>query len=87
MLFMREAEKMGRKLMSLPRALEAAGGISDSTRRRLPDFPEPVVLSRTKAGRPARIAFVEAEVLAWCEQRIASHRGSAPTAPDQRPDS
>lgn len=79
MLFKRE-DRMHR-LMSLPKALEACGGISDSTRRRLVDFPKAVVLSRTKAGRPCRIAFIEAEVLAWCEERIASHRSPAPTAP------
>ena len=69
---MKGANRMGRRLMSLPKALEAAGGISDSTRRRLLDFPAAVVLSRTKAGRPCRIAFVETEVLAWCEADGAS---------------
>ena len=47
------------KLASLRRTLEMAGGISDSTRRRTPDFPQPIVLSRTRRGKPARIAFVE----------------------------
>ena len=66
-----------RKLRSLRWTLAAAGGISDSTRRRIPDFPQPVVLSRTGRGKPARIAFVEDEVLGWCERRIAQHRGAA----------
>lgn len=65
------------KLRSLGWTLEAAGGISDSNRRRMADFPQPVVLSRTKAGRPCRIAFVEAEVLDWCERKVAAHRGLA----------
>jgi predicted DNA-binding transcriptional regulator AlpA len=57
-----------------------AGGISDSTRRRIPDFPRPVVLSRTRSGRPCRIAFVREEVLAWCEARIAADRATGPEA-------
>jgi hypothetical protein len=64
-----------RRLASLPRSLEMAGGISDSTRRRDPDFPLPIVLSRTKKGKPARIAFIEDEVLDWCERKIAAARG------------
>jgi len=67
----------GRRLIALEPALAMAGGISDSTRRRIPDFPRPVVLSRTRRGRPCRIAFVEAEVLAWCEARIRADRGAA----------
>ena len=70
-----------RRLVSLGRTLEIAGGISDSTRRRIPDFPAPVVLSRTRKGRPCRIAFVEEEVLAWCEERIRAHRFAVPTTP------
>ena len=66
-----------RRLASLRRTLEMAGGISDSTRRRMPDFPRPVVLSRSRTGRPARIAFVESEVLAWCHRRILGDRDAA----------
>ena len=69
-----------RSLAPLSEALLLAGGISDSTRRRLRDFPAPVVLSRTRSGRPARIAFVREEVLAWCEARIAAARASGPEA-------
>lgn len=64
-------------LLSLPRTLELAGGISDSTRRRIPDFPAPVVLSRTRSGHPCRIAFVESEVRAWIGRRIAAERGGS----------
>jgi predicted DNA-binding transcriptional regulator AlpA len=64
-----------RKLASLPRTLEMAGGISDSTRRRIADFPKPIVLGRTKKGKVCRIAFVEEEVLAWCDARIRADRG------------
>ena len=67
-----------RSLAPLEESLRLAGGISDSTRRRLPDFPRAVVLSRTKAGRPCRIAFVREEILAWCEVRIAADRASGP---------
>ena len=69
-----------RSLAPLDEALLLAGGISDSTRRRIPDFPRPIVLSRTKAGRPCRIAFVREEVLAWCEARIAADRSAGPEA-------
>jgi hypothetical protein len=65
-----------RSLAPLREALTLAGGISDSTRRRLADFPPPVVLSRTRSGRPARIAFVREEVLSWCESRIAANRAA-----------
>lgn len=67
----------GRRLIALDPTLEMAGGISDSTRRRIPDFPAPIVLSRNRHGKPARIAFVEQEVLDWCERRIRAHRGEA----------
>lgn len=76
---------MGRKLRSLEWTLEAAGGISDSSRRRIPDFPAPVVLSRTRAGRPCRIAFVEDEILAWCERRIVAHRRGQAAGADPEP--
>lgn len=65
-------------LAPLDETLRTAGGISDSTRRRIPDFPKPVVLSRTRSGRPCRIAFVRGEVLAWCEGRIRADRGASP---------
>jgi predicted DNA-binding transcriptional regulator AlpA len=64
-----------RKLLSRRAALEIAGGISDSTRRRDPDFPPPVVLSRTKSGKPARVAFILDEVLEWNERKIRADRG------------
>jgi hypothetical protein len=66
-----------RRLISLKRALEMSGDISDSTRRRLPDFPAPIVLSRTKSGKPARIAFIEEEILARNERIIQTARGKA----------
>jgi hypothetical protein len=69
-----------RTLAPLDEALRLAGGISDSTRRRILDFPRPVVLSRTRSGRPCRIAFVREEVAAWCESRIAAARASGPEA-------
>ena len=56
-----------------------SGGISDSTQRRLidrGDYPEPVVLSRTASGRPARVAFIKGEVLAWCRHRIEADRSA-----------
>lgn len=61
-------------LLSLPKALELAGGISDATRRRMADFPKPVVLLRRQSGRPGRIAFVESEVRAWVRSRIEAER-------------
>jgi predicted DNA-binding transcriptional regulator AlpA len=53
--------------------------ISESTARRLiadGDFPRPIILSRTRNGRPARVAFVEAELAEWVAARIASARGT-----------
>ena len=67
----------GPELLSLPRALAMAGGLSDSTRRRIPDFPRPVVLSRTHTGKPCRIAFVRSEVCDWVASRIAAARSGA----------
>jgi predicted DNA-binding transcriptional regulator AlpA len=54
--------------------------ISESTRRRLIEanaFPKPIVLSRDKHGRAARIAFVEAELETWCRERVEADRGGA----------
>jgi predicted DNA-binding transcriptional regulator AlpA len=63
------------------------GGLSESTIRRLIEagtFPQPVVLSRTKSGRPCRIAFVRAELEKWVagaiERGRSSHRGTSPEA-------
>lgn len=59
------------------------GGLSDSTIRRLVDegrFPAPIVLSRTRSGRPCRVAWIEAEVRQWCAARIAEARGASPAA-------
>jgi predicted DNA-binding transcriptional regulator AlpA len=57
--------------------VEETVGISESTQRRLiaeGDYPRPIVLSRTRSGRPARIAFVRSEVLEWCRRRIEAAR-------------
>jgi predicted DNA-binding transcriptional regulator AlpA len=51
---------------------ERLAAISESTARRTPDFPKPVVLSRTASGKPARVAYVASEVEAWIKGRIAS---------------
>jgi hypothetical protein len=83
MLSMKSASEVlsrNRSLAPLKEALSLAGGISDSTRRRITDFPCPVVLSRTRSGRPCRIAFVREEVLAWCEARIAADRATGAEA-------
>ncbi len=81
MLTMKQVETQnGAALLSLPRTLALAGGISDSTRRRISDFPRPIVLSRTRSGRPCRIAFVADEVHAWVAARIAADRGGPEAA-------
>ncbi len=59
-------------------ARRLSGGISESTQRRLiaaGDYPAPVTLSTNRHGKAARVAFVEAEVQAWCRRRIAAGRG------------
>lgn len=58
----------------------AAAAISESTARRTPDFPKPVVLSRTGTGKPARVAYVASEIEAWVKRRIAAARGTSPEA-------
>lgn len=66
------------ELISPAEARRISGGISESTLRRLlaaGDYPEPIVLSRTRAGRPARIAFARAEVLERNRRLIARARG------------
>jgi predicted DNA-binding transcriptional regulator AlpA len=53
------------RLMDFAAAQAAAGGLSESSLRRLVKagrFPRPIALSKRGDGRPARIAFVEAEV-------------------------
>jgi predicted DNA-binding transcriptional regulator AlpA len=52
-----------------------AGSLSESTLRRLlkdpqSDFPKPVRITR------GRIGFVRAEVVAWCEGRVAADRAA-----------
>lgn len=72
-------------LLSVRAARAIAGGLSESTVRRLiaaGSFPKPIVLSRCKDGHPARIAFVEAEVRDWVSRTIKRARGGdAPLAP------
>ena len=56
------------------------GGLSEATiRRRVAsgEFPEPIVLARTRAGRPARVAWRRGDVLAWCRRQLAASRGEA----------
>lgn len=66
------------KLIGGRAARAMSGDISESTQRRLideGDYPAPVILSRTKLGRPCRVAWVESEVHAWVAKRIALARG------------
>lgn len=65
------------ELVALRPALAMVGGLSESTIRRLiaeDRFPRPVVLSKTKSGRPCRIAFVRSELTAWVASTIARAR-------------
>lgn len=67
-------------LISPDVALEISGGISYATQRRLiiaKEYPQPIVLSRNRRGRPARIAFIESEVRAWIEEKIRANRGDS----------
>lgn len=71
-----QQEHPGRRLVSPRVACEMyAGGVSYMTVRRLiraGEFPQPVVLSRDRNGKPARVAFVVEELVAWAERKIAS---------------
>jgi predicted DNA-binding transcriptional regulator AlpA len=67
----------GPRLMGLRAARQMCGDLSESSIRRLiaeGTFPRPVVLSRSRCGRPCRIAFVKAELEQWVSERIASGR-------------
>ena len=69
------------ELVALRPALEMVGGLSQSTIRRLiaeGRFPAPIVLSRTKSGRPCRIAFVRHELTRWVAGTIERARGTSP---------
>jgi len=64
-------------LLAGPEARRITGGISESTQRRLidtGDYPRPVVLSRTRAGRPARVAWIESELRNWVARKIDQDR-------------
>jgi len=68
------------KLVSPTEARAMTGGISASTQERLIArglYPKPIVLSRNSKGRPARCAFVYAELVSWNKAKIAEHRGAA----------
>lgn len=68
------------ELIDFPRVEQITGGLSRATiTRRIKDgsFPRPVVLSRDRHGRPLRVAFVLAKVLAYNRRAIATGRGSA----------
>jgi hypothetical protein len=70
---------MADRLIS-PRRLFGPDGkapFSESTARRTPGFPKPIVISRTKSGKPARVAYVESEVDAFIASLIAQARGAA----------
>lgn len=64
---------MPETLLSLAATLARCADLSASSLRRLlalGDFPKPVRLSRTRSGRPCRVAWVEREVDAWIAARI-----------------
>jgi predicted DNA-binding transcriptional regulator AlpA len=70
-------EAASEELVSPRRARAMCGDISESTRRRLTDFPSPVVLGRNSRGKATRIAFVRSELEAWIAQRIKGGRSGA----------
>ncbi len=68
------------RLVPPAEARRKCGGISESTHYRLlaaGDFPKPIVLSRTRSGRAARIAFLEDELDAWIAAKVQANRGEA----------
>jgi len=73
------SDESNAELVDFPRVELLTGGLSRATiNRRIKDgsFPRPVVLSRDRHGRPLRVAFVLAEVLAYNRRAIATGRGS-----------
>ena len=74
---------MVERLLSYAETRRACGGLSESSIRRLVAegrFPRPVVLSRTKSGRAARVAFVSSEVEAVVADIIEKARGKGEAA-------
>jgi predicted DNA-binding transcriptional regulator AlpA len=67
-------------LLDITETSRIAAGLSEATilrRVKAGTFPPPVVVARTKSGRPCRRAWVRGEVLAWCRRSIAADRGHA----------
>ena len=73
-------------LLSPAEARRISGGLSASSIARLVSagaYPKPIVLSRSRSGKPARIAWSEREVRAWVAARIRdAHRGPEATGHD-----
>jgi predicted DNA-binding transcriptional regulator AlpA len=75
------------RLVSPREAMAMCGGISPKTADRWMaerDFPRPIVLSRGKDGRPARVAFVYSELVEWNEAMIAKCDRGGPGMPRKR---
>jgi predicted DNA-binding transcriptional regulator AlpA len=71
------ATDQGPALLSCAEARRISGGISRATQARLiaaGDYPQPIVLSVTRHGKHARVAWVESEVRAWVARRISASR-------------
>lgn len=82
---MAEPHPTDETLVHPSQAGELVGGLSSSSIRRLiarGEFPAPLVLSRTKSGHPARVAYVRSELLAWVRSRIerGERAGQSPAA-------
>jgi predicted DNA-binding transcriptional regulator AlpA len=76
---MKTKQGSSESLLSPAAARALSGGISESTVRRLiaaGKYPRPVVISRCRDGRPARVAFVESEVRTWAAEVIYRDRSA-----------
>ena len=68
---MPQAERLVR-----PRDAYARCAVSESYARRDSTFPKPVILSKTRSGRPARVAFIESELEQWIAAQIRAGRAA-----------
>lgn len=67
------------RLVKIDEVVSMCGGISRSTINRMMAagaFPTPIVLSRNVTGKPARVAWIYEELLAWINARVRDHRAN-----------
>lgn len=75
-----ETQDVDTQLLGVRATKAMVGDLSYSTIMRrvaLGTFPKPVVLGRSKSGRPTRCAWVKSEIVTWCKEQIQQSRSAA----------